>query len=66
MAHRGEELRLGDVGLLGVPARLVRHLPGFLQFGDQGVLFRLMGDGLEAGGVELAREVDKEHLAPRA
>ncbi len=36
----GEELRLGDVGLLGMAPGFVAHLARFLEFVDQRVLFR--------------------------
>ncbi len=66
VAHRGEELRLGDVGLLGVAPGFVRHLAGFFEFVDQLVLFGLVHDLFELAAVHLARQVDEEDLGARA
>src|SRR6185312_8429496 len=62
MAHRGEELRLGDIGLLGVPPRLVRHLSRFFELVDQLVLFGLVHDLFELRIVKLPGQVEKEYL----
>ena len=62
VAHRREELRLGDVGLLGVAPRLVRHLARFLELVDERVLLGLVHHRLELGAVKLAGEEDEEDL----
>ena len=54
MAHRRQEARLGQIGALGAPARLVRIELGLLEFGDQRVLFRLERNVLRRGGVQAA------------
>ena len=62
VAHRREELRFCDVGLLGVTPGLVRHLARFLELVDERVLLGLVHHRLELGAVELAGEEDEEDL----
>ena len=64
VAHRREELRLGDVGLLGVTARLVRHLARFLELVDERVLLGLVHHRLELGAVKLAGEDRRRRSRP--
>ncbi len=58
--HRGQKTRFRHIGFFGAPACLVGQRLSHLQFGDQVVLFRLIGEELEIGLMQAACDVDEE------
>ena len=62
MAHGGEEARLGEIGLLGAPARFVGIGLGLLQFADEIVLLDAEEQALARHMVEALGQHHEEHL----
>ena len=59
VAHRRQEARLGEIGALGAPPRLVGIELGLLELGDQRVLFRLERQAGERGAMQPVGEDDE-------
>ena len=62
MAHRGEEARLGEVGLLGAPPRLVRDGLGGAELGDEQILLGPVADHRQCRRIETGRQDEEEEL----
>ena len=62
MAHRGQEARLGEIGLLGAPPRLVGIGLGLFELGDQRVLLGLKGQRRQRLAVEPLGQNDEIDL----